>query len=104
MQTIAGNFNTSREVNLREILLPEFDKTKRIDGITAYVFDAPCQYNMIIGRDFLCKAKINLNFEHGFMEWLETRIAMKATTDWDPAQSVQEYFTSVDDAAEDELD
>eukprot|EP00957_Ditylum_brightwellii_P014322 1078154-Ditylum_brightwellii.AAC.1 len=36
MQTIAGIFSTNQEVDLREIILPELDRVKRIDGIMAH--------------------------------------------------------------------
>eukprot|EP00957_Ditylum_brightwellii_P063558 4824539-Ditylum_brightwellii.AAC.1 len=37
MQTMAGNFSTNQKVDLREILLPELDRAKRIDGIIAHI-------------------------------------------------------------------
>ena len=47
MHTIMGQFQANRKVYLREMMLPEFDKAKRIDGLEAYVFDAPCRHNLI---------------------------------------------------------
>ena len=63
MQTIAGSINTNRYVRLSEISLPEFDRSKIIDGNVALVFDSPCQYDMIVGRDFLQKIDLKLNFD-----------------------------------------
>eukprot|EP00957_Ditylum_brightwellii_P136042 10374793-Ditylum_brightwellii.AAC.1 len=40
MQTITGAFTMNRKVQVSEILLPEFSKTKQVDGIAAHVFDA----------------------------------------------------------------
>ena len=58
-------------------MLPEFDKSRRIDGLQAFVFEAPCQYDMIIGRDFLAKTGIKLDFKFATMQWLETMVPMK---------------------------
>ena len=54
-QTLAGVLNSNRFVSLNKIMLPEFDKAKKIDAHHALVFDSPCQYDMIIGRGFLQK-------------------------------------------------
>eukprot|EP00957_Ditylum_brightwellii_P114779 8752570-Ditylum_brightwellii.AAC.1 len=56
MKTLAGMLRTNREVTLTKIVLPEFARSKCIDGINAFVFDKPCQYDVILGRDFLNKA------------------------------------------------
>ena len=44
------------------MLLPEFDKTKRINGSEVFVFDSPCRYNIILGQDILHKIGLNLDF------------------------------------------
>eukprot|EP00957_Ditylum_brightwellii_P149748 11404322-Ditylum_brightwellii.AAC.1 len=54
---------------------------KQVDCIQASVFDSPCNYDMIVGRDFLQRAGIKLDFEHGSIEWLGQKVAMKATVD-----------------------
>ena len=78
LQTIAGSFVSNRKVYVKELVLPEFDKTKRIDGIEAFVFDSPCNYDVILGRDFLSKTGIVLNFEHGRMLWFDQKVNMKS--------------------------
>eukprot|EP00957_Ditylum_brightwellii_P199948 15242627-Ditylum_brightwellii.AAC.1 len=37
MQTIAGAFTTNREVQVPKILLPEFSRTKQVDGIAVHL-------------------------------------------------------------------
>ena len=76
-KTIAGNFLSSRTVSLSEIVLLEFDKTRKIDGITVYVFDEPCPYDIILGRDFMEKAGIDVLFSKGIITWLDRMIPMK---------------------------
>jgi len=41
IKTIEGTFNAKRRAYLEDVFLPEFDKTKRVDGIWAYAFDTP---------------------------------------------------------------
>ena len=50
-KTIAGTFDSSREVLLEDVVFLEFHKTKRISGAKAFVFNANCNYDMILGRD-----------------------------------------------------
>jgi hypothetical protein len=64
-------------VYLNELVLPEFDKNRRIDGIAAYVFDEPCAYDVIIGRDFLNKIPMIFDFSTGLMKWIDRTIPMK---------------------------
>jgi hypothetical protein len=61
-KTIAGKFFSGRLVSLSDIVMPEFDKTRKIDGIKAFVFDEPCVYDIILGRDFLHKTGIDVLF------------------------------------------
>lgn len=82
MTTIAGTFQTHREVSLLEIILPEFDKGKRIDHVNALVFDARCNYDIILGRDFLKRAGIVMDFEKETVSWFERTIPMKHPQHW----------------------
>eukprot|EP00957_Ditylum_brightwellii_P053341 4043334-Ditylum_brightwellii.AAC.2 len=45
----------------------------------------------------------NLNFEHGFVQWLENKAAMKPTVNGMHSMTIEEYsFLSLDDGVEDE--
>lgn len=98
-RTIAGDFQSRRAVTLRDIVLPEFDKTRRVDDIEAYVFDSPCSYDVILGQDFLSKAGVKLDFEHGVMCWLDRKIDMKDRRHW---ESRANWFVALDEADEDD--
>ena len=37
---------------------------------------------MILARKFLTKAKISLDFKHGYIQWLKQTIAMKSENYW----------------------
>ena len=53
LHTLVGSFESKREVFLDSVILPEFDKSKTVQGQTALVFDMPtCQYNLILGVNF----------------------------------------------------
>ena len=43
LKTLAGNFDTSEIIKLRDIRLPEFDKNRRIDEQRTLVFDTRCR-------------------------------------------------------------
>ena len=81
-QTVAGMLQSQRKVFLSDILLPEFDKTKQINGSGAYVFDSPCRYDMILGRDLLHKIGLNIDFENKVMKWIDSIVPMKTDDFW----------------------
>ena len=62
MQTVAGAMETNRVVHLEYIILPEFDKSKRFESNSASIFDAPCNYDIIFGQDFLNRAGIDISY------------------------------------------
>ena len=103
LQTIAGTFQSQREVYCKGIALPEFNKTRSVDGVSCFVFDAPCNYDIILGRDFLSAAGVNMNFEFGFMEWMESKVEMKEPQHW--KNHLNTYYAlnadDIDDDAED---
>jgi hypothetical protein len=80
--TLAGEFTTKRYVQLKDIMLPEFGKAKRIDSISAYVIDVRCQYDIIVGTDFLTKAGLVIDFATRTMQWLGVSIPMKPNDYW----------------------
>jgi hypothetical protein len=70
-QTIEGNFFSKNVVSLDNVVLPEFDKSKMVDGQLAYLFDSDSCYDIILGRDFLHKIGLKINFNHKAMKWLD---------------------------------
>jgi hypothetical protein len=47
--TLAGEFQSDRQVHLQEIILPEFECTAYIMNHTCQVFIGPCAYIIILG-------------------------------------------------------
>ena len=77
------------------LVLPEFDHSKMIDSHTTLVFDDLCQYDVILGCNFLHKTRMMLNFELKKVKWLGNHISMK-----DPQSledPVQQYLFLMDD-------
>ena len=65
---------------MRDIRLPEFDKNRRIDQQKCLVFDNDnCNYDIILGTNFLSKAGIKLNYEDETMEWFDTTLPLRPT-------------------------
>ena len=100
-QTIAGPLNSNRQVFLDNIMFPEFDKTKRISGAIANVFDSECKYDLIVGRDLLHKIGLSICFEKKEMRWIDSVVPMKTPSFWNSPLS---YFWALDEEEEDELD
>ena len=50
---MTGRFQPRGTVVLTDLRLLKFDKNLVVDKHIYYVFNAPCQYNMIAGRDFM---------------------------------------------------
>ena len=75
--TIAGNFSSTECVQMKEITLPEFDRNKKIDLQGAYVFGGECAYDVILGRDFLTNAGIDIRFADNKITWMNLTVEMK---------------------------
>jgi hypothetical protein len=62
VSTLAGTLISQEVVVLRDLCLPEFDKNRHIDQQKCLVFDNDdCNYDIILGSNFLSKAGIKLN-------------------------------------------
>lgn len=82
--------------------MPEFDKTKQADDLVAYVFDADCDYDMILGQDFLSKAGIKLNFDIETIKWMDNAIRpMKERGQWN---NLYNWYTATETFEEDKKD
>ncbi len=54
VNTLAGSYNTSEMVVMRNLRLPELDKNRNVDQQKALVFESKtCKYDVILGADFL---------------------------------------------------
>ena len=77
-QTLAGTFTSNQEVQLEQVMLQEFFKTRKLDHINAKIFDTQCHYDMILGCDLLNDLGLILEFKNKSMEWDQAQIAMRS--------------------------
>ena len=105
--TVSGTYNANRSVKLRDGIFPEFDKHRRIYGLTATVFDEKtCPYDIIIGRDLLKDLGIIIDFTNHHVKWMENFIFMKPRTHFQHhtnytavfSKTVYDIFDEIDDA------
>ena len=76
-KTAAGNFAIDQSVVLKNLYLPEFSKTKKMNSVKAFVFQAPCSYDIILGRDFLSDMGLLIDFVTHTVKWFDKAIPMK---------------------------
>ena len=77
--TLAGDFQSNRQVLLEEIVLPEFKRTSYIDSQQCQVFSGPCCYDIILGRDFLHKIHFHIDFQNNTMTCMDMSVAMRSS-------------------------
>ena len=63
MNTLAETYAPLGSVSIKRIQLPAFDKNRIVDEHDFMVFDQPCNYDIILGGDFLQKIGMNLNYQ-----------------------------------------
>ena len=97
-QMAAGNFQFNQCVYLTDSHLPEFLHALCIKSMAAYIFDAPCKYDMIIRCNWLMPNKFDISFSTGMMNWFDHSIPMK------PASTPEMFFLgNHDDMTDDPL-
>jgi hypothetical protein len=64
------------------MLLPEFDRSKHVHGTKAHVFEAPCNYDDILGRDVLSDVGLIMDFKYNAVKWMDLEISMKPREHW----------------------
>ncbi len=75
---MTGTAIISHEVELQDILLPEFSQSLRIsDPFKCYVMDNKSVYDIILGRDFLMSVGIDILHSTQEMKWLDTRLPFR---------------------------
>ena len=78
VSTLAGKIKSQEVVTLRDLRLPEFDKNRRINQQKCLVFDNDnCNYDIILGTNFLSKVGIKLDFETHEMKWFDTVLPLR---------------------------
>ena len=103
--TMAGEFTSAMEVDLKDIVLPEFYRLRTVDEIQAHVFKANCRYDIILGRDTLRKIGLVTDFEQNIMTWDDTVVTMKpfpnrVSAD-EPTEAEMLFYEAIEEELED---
>ena len=78
INTLAGSYNTSEMVIMRNLRLPELDKNRNVDQQKALVFESKtCKYDVILGADFLTKTGIDVKYSTRTIEWLDNELPLR---------------------------
>lgn len=99
--TIQGTFESKEIVIMESIILPEFHRSLKVDKQSAYVFTGPCNYDIILGRDFCRKAGIQIDFKDNIIKWMNKTIIMKTPNEM---QSTTEQYNMLTNNSDDELE
>ena len=100
-QTAAGSFKFASVVRLEDAHLPEFSRSLRIEKMVAYVFDAPCRCDMIIGRNWLNPNEFDVKFSTKTMSWFGREAPMKHSTTPEMFHINDDDFDTMDDPLSD---
>ena len=75
---MTGTASISQEVELQDMLLPEFSQSRRIsDPFKCYVMDNKSVYDIILGRDFLMTVGIDILNSTQEMQWLDNKLPFR---------------------------
>ena len=102
--TASGSFVTSRSVILKDMRLPEFTNHSVIDAVEARIFDADCQFGLILGRDFLQTAGIDVCFSDNMVKWLGHSIDQKPNDYFISNNYMNDIIALSDDSENDDPD
>ncbi|KAG7360735.1 hypothetical protein IV203_035834 [Nitzschia inconspicua] len=75
--TTQGNFTPIGYVNLKDVSFSEFSHTRCLPNVKCYVFDAPCRYDLIIGRDALRDCGTMIDFGNEQLSWFDNIVAFR---------------------------
>jgi hypothetical protein len=63
VNTLAGSYQSSTMVVMRNLRLPELDKNRNVEQQKALMFESDtCRYDVILGADFLIKTRIDVKY------------------------------------------
>jgi hypothetical protein len=93
VRTLAGHLKMQEVITMRDIILPEFNKNRRINQQKVLVFgNDNVKYDIILGTHFLSKTGIKLNYSEGNMEWFDCSIQL-----WPPGGLDSKEFDTMED-------
>ena len=85
--------STNKLIHMREVRLPEFNQCRSISEHKALIFDGPCNYDIIIGADFLSKAGLSIDYQAKEVNWFGDTIPLR-----EPGLTTQDYVAILDES------
>jgi hypothetical protein len=77
VNTLAGSYQLSAMVVMRNLRLPELDKNRNVEQHKALIFESDtCKYDVILGADFLTKTGIDVIYSTGTIEWFKNELPL----------------------------
>ena len=80
INTLTGTYAPLGSVQMNGVRLTAFAKNRIIDNQEFLVFDADCNYGVILGGSFLQQIGTNLNYSDLELEWLGNTTPMESLT------------------------
>ena len=78
VNTLAGAYQSSTMVVMRNLRLPELDKNRNVEQQKALIFESEtCKYDVILGADFLTKTGIDVKYSTGTIQWFENELPLR---------------------------
>ena len=81
MNTLAGTYaslGSIRSIQMKGMRLPAFENNRTIDSHEFLILDSACNYDIILGGDFLKKMRMNLNYADLVVDWLSNIVPMQS--------------------------
>ena len=108
--TLNGTMESSLEVTIKDLIFPEFFKTRKLQDLEARLFHTDCRYDAIIGRDALKEMGVALDFKNQTMKWDDCIVDMKQFPSTktsihgvkDPTPAMQLYLNDLEADLEDD--
>jgi hypothetical protein len=78
VNTLAGSYQSSAMVVMRNLRLPELDNNRSIDKQKTLIFESEtCQYDVILAADFLTKTGIDVKYSLGTIQWFKNELPLQ---------------------------
>lgn len=92
--TVSGSLKSSSMVMLKDILLPEFSRSRKVDlTLSATIFDNKnVQFDCIFGRDFLNTVGIDIHHSTQTIHWLDLSTSFKPSGYWKHPKRALQYM------------
>ncbi len=69
VNTLAGSYQLSAMVVMRNLRMPELDKNRNVEQQKALIFESDiCKYDVILGANFLTEIGIDVKYSIGSIE------------------------------------